>query len=282
MACPAKLNLFLHITGKRDDGYHELQSWVVFTEIGDVISIRPAREYHLAVNGPFTQLLPPMMDNLVTKTVNLLAERYKQKPNFVIELTKNLPIGGGLGGGSANAAATARALQQLWGFEWSTEDAAWLAHHIGADVPVCLAGQSCIVGGIGEKLESFAPMPSGYHVVLVFPNVSVSTSEIFGKIQPPYTPPIDFPADKISESLMQFIQSARNDLMHPAMSIEGNVIKAYRALMRQENCTLARMTGSGSVCFGIFPDADSARNATAAIRQEEPAWWVRATQFLTA
>jgi len=281
LQCHAKINLFLHVTGCREDGYHELQSWVTFAALADVMHVREARQYHLVVEGPFARSLPPMQDNLITKAVNLLAERYNRKPNFMVELTKNLPIGAGLGGGSANAAAMIRALQHFWGFEWTPEDSEWLAKNLGADVPACLADQSVIVSGIGEDLTPFTPMPSEQYLVLAFPGVGVSTADIFAKIMPPYTPPVENLHGLNSvEDLKKLIHETRNDMMHPAMSIEPKILQAYRALSRQPGCMLARMTGSGSTCFGLFADGETARHAAAAIQRAEPDWWVRATRFL--
>jgi len=282
--CHAKVNLFLHVTGKRGDGYHDLQSWVAFANLGDELSLRPAGQYHLVADGPFAPMLPSMADNLITKTVQLIAARHGKKPNFFLELTKNLPIGSGLGGGSANAAAAARALQQFWGFDWGPEDTVWLAKSLGADVPVCLAGRSCIISGIGEILELAAPPPADVHLVFVYPNVMVMTKRIFETLAPPYTPPLaeGHRASPAVVELVRLLQNTRNDLMHPAMGLEPKVLQAYRALGRQPGCMLARMTGSGSTCFGIFPDAVSARQAVQAIRRQEPEWWVRQAQFLPA
>lgn len=279
--CPAKINLFLHVTGKRDDGYHELQSWIAFAGVSDALTLREAKQYHLVAEGPFARNLPLMADNLVTKTVNLLAERFNKKPNFVVELTKNLPIGAGLGGGSGNAAAAARALQHFWGFEWQADDAAWLAKNIGADVPVCLAGRSCVVTGMGDVLTAAMPMPQDCHIVIVFPSVGVSTAEIFGTMAAHFTPPITLQTEvNNSFDLVKVLQKTRNDLAHPAMALESWILQAHRALTRQPGCLLARMTGSGSACFGIFADAETARNAATTIRQAEPVWWCRATKLL--
>jgi 4-diphosphocytidyl-2-C-methyl-D-erythritol kinase len=278
--CSAKINLFLHVTDKRADGYHDLQSWVAFAEVGDTVRVREAKQFHISVDGPFAHLLPPMGDNLITKTVNLLSERHQQKPNVMIELTKNLPIGTGMGGGSANAAATARGLQHLWGFDWVPDDAVWLARNLGADVPVCLLGQSVMMGGIGEDLQKTTTLPPDCHIVIVHPAVGVSTSAVFNMMSPPYTPPIES-ASEIRDvlDLVQALQQTRNDLMHPAIAIEPKILEVYRALTRQSGCLLARMTGSGSACFGIFADEETARAASFAIRHQEPKWWVRATRL---
>lgn len=281
MTCHAKINLFLHVTNKRDDGYHELQSWVAFAETGDVVRVRAAKHYHLAVEGPFAHLLPPAADNIITKTVNALAERHGRKSNVVIELTKNLPVGTGLGGGSANAAATARALQHLWDFEWVEGDEEWLAKNIGADVPACLLSRTMMMEGIGQNLRPTPHLPNNCNIVIVYPGVGISTREVFGMLVPPYTPHFDtFPEAVDVFDLVKQLQETRNDLMHPAMGLQPKIIDAYRALTRQTGCLMARMTGSGTACFGIFPDDESARAAANAIRKAEPQWWVRPTRLL--
>ena len=279
--CHAKINLFLHVTGRREDGYHDLQSWVVFTDVADILNVREATQYHLVTEGRFARSLPPMADNLISKTVRLLAARYNRKPSFVVDLVKNLPIGAGLGGGSANAAGVARALQHFWGFDWTPDDAEWLAKSIGADVPVCLAQRSCIVTGMGEQLRPAQPMPPDCHVVIVYPAVAVRTAEIFAAMSENFTPPVSLQPEVASAiDLVQVLKNTRNDLAHPAMGLQPKILLAHRALTRQTGCLLARMTGSGAACFGIFADAETARNAVSLIRQAEPDWWVRGTKFL--
>ena len=282
--CHAKLNLFLHITGKRPDAYHDLQSWVAFIEPADVLTLREAKKNHFYADGPFASALPPAKDNLIMKTIELMSQRHgKKKAAFYVELKKNLPVGSGMGGGSADVAGTLRALQKFWGFEWHTEDAAWLAKNLGADVPICLAGQSCMVDGIGDHLHPTSSMPANCHVVLVFPGVHVSTTSIFERISPPYTPPVKIKTQcQDVVDLAQILRETRNDLMQAAMSTERQILSAFRRLTEHPGCLLARMTGSGSTCFGIFADAETAQAATRAILKAEPRWWVRATRLLTA
>lgn len=283
LTCNAKLNLFLHVLGKRDDGYHNLQSWIAFAEVGDEIRVREAKQFHLVADGPYTHLLPPAAENLITRTVHLLADRFQQKPNVIVELRKDLPIGTGLGGGSANAAAVARALQHLWRFEWQPDDAEFLAKKIGADVPACLLKQTTMVEGIGEQLTPTPPLPEDIQVLIVYPGVGISTAEVFGMLSPPYTPHFDvFPEANDVFELIKQLQETRNDLMHPAMGMQPKILEAYRAIARQSGCLLARMTGSGTACFGIFADEETLRAAATAIRRQEPQWWVRATRLLTA
>lgn len=253
--------------------------------MGDSIQVRASKQYHLVTGGPFANALPSMTENIVTKAAYALSEHHHHAPNFFVELTKNLPIAAGLGGGSANAAAMLRAMQQFWGFAWAEDDAEWLARTIGADVPVCLAGQSCVMTGMGEELYAAPPVPANCHVVLVHPGVGVSTAQIYRTLVPPYTPALEMPIvppGSVSDvfELVKFLQTTRNDLMHPAMGIEPAILQVYRTLTQQTGCLLARMSGSGSTCFGIFADGETARMAATAIRRKEPKWWVRQAQLL--
>lgn len=268
------------MNGRRPDGYHNLQSWVVFADFSDSIMLRESKTFYFLAKGPFANALPSHTENLVTKTIRLMAERYKKNGNFYVELTKNIPIGAGLGGGSSNVAGTLRALQKIWGFTWYQQDAEWLAKNLGADVPMCLYGDACMVGGIGEKLSAILSMPPECHVVMVYPNEPVSTTNVFQMFSPPYTAPMRVQtqcADVVD--LVQALRDTRNDLMQATMSQHRVVVRVYRKITQQAGCLMTRMSGSGSTCFGIFADEQSARMAAKAIAAAEPSWWVRATRI---
>ncbi len=284
-ACHAKINLFLHVNGKRPDGYHHLQTWVAFTDLADTVTLREAKASFFLALGPFAQALPPVQNNLVIKAIQFMAQRHKKtQAHFHVELTKNLPIGAGLGGGSANVGGALRALQKIWDFEWYEDDALWLAEKLGADVPVCLAERSCIVTGIGERLKPTQPLPPDIHIVVIFPGVSITTQQVFSMISPPYTPPLTSLQTRCGDAvdLVQILRETRNDLMQSAISQERAILKAYRTIVQQPGCLLPRMSGSGSSCFGIFADAETAKSAARAIAAAEPTWWVRPTRLLSA
>ena len=281
--CRAKINLFLHVTGKRPDGYHNLQSWVAFAEPTDILIVREAKQPYFFVDGPFAKFLPSAQNNLVLNALKLMAERHgKKQTNFHIELRKNLPVGSGMGSGSADVAGLLRALQKLWGFEWHADDALWLAKNLGADVPVCLAGKSCMMTSIGEKLHAMPPMPPDCHVVLVYPDVGVSTPSAFQSISAPYTPTMTLNTAQLRDviDLVKILHDTRNDFMQSAMSGDRQIIAAFRKLTGQPGCLLARITGSGSTSFGIFADQETAQSAAKLISESEPNWWVRATRLV--
>ncbi len=279
IAAHAKVNFYLHVNEQRDDGYHDLESLLGFLEFHDRVSIRDSDKYHIIVNGPFVNAMPPLSDNLVTKAVNLIAEREKRKPNVLIELTKNIPLGSGLGGGSADAAAVLRGLQQLWGFQWRDRDFATFAKELGADVPACLYDEPSFVCGIGEIVKPAGKLPDAYFV-LVYPQIYISTTEIFARLG--QTTERDGGLKAIPNSLDDFIAAlaeTRNDLMHPALAMDQDILRAYRRLSHTENCKFARMTGSGSTCFGMFSDRASAHAAAKEVLKDYPHWWVRVTQL---
>ncbi|PZQ52223.1 MAG: 4-(cytidine 5'-diphospho)-2-C-methyl-D-erythritol kinase [Rhodovulum sulfidophilum] len=261
----AKVNLCLHVTGRRTDGYHLLDSLVTFAEVGDEITAEPAPAPGLVIDGPFAAGLDAGPDNLV-----LRAARAMGGGGAAIRLTKNLPVASGIGGGSADAAATLRALARLRGAPLP-EPAAVLA--LGADVPVCLAGQPTRMSGIGEVLEPLA-LPS-CAMVLVNPGVAVPTGAVFARLARRDNPPLPAPgALPDAAALFAYLRATRNDLEPAARDIAPEIDRALTALAGQPGCALARMSGSGATCFGLFATAAEAEAAAAGIRAAEPGWWV--------
>ncbi len=177
-AAPAKLNLYLHVTGKRADGYHLLDSLIAFADVHDTVSVAEAEALDLACDGPFAAGLPESGDNIVLAAARLLRESAGMRSGAQIRLTKRLPVASGIGGGSADAAAALRALDALWRCRASEEDLAALALAIGADVPVCLYGRAAFVGGIGEKIVAAPKLPA-CHLVLANPGVPLATAAVF-------------------------------------------------------------------------------------------------------
>jgi len=264
MNAPAKVNLFLHVTGKRPDGYHLLDSLVVFPAIGDVLSVEPAETLSLNITGPFGGTLAAEPDNLVLRAARAL----NPGGGAAVTLVKNLPVASGIGGGSADAAAALRLLSRFWGLETPLHERAL---SLGADVPVCLASTSTRMSGIGEILRP-APRLPPFGIVLCNPGIAVSTAAIFRARQAAFSCPADLPeswpnAAAMAESLAQLT----NDLEAPALAIApaiGDVLAALRTL---PGCLLARMSGSGATCFAIFPTASAAADAAAAMTH--PGWW---------
>ncbi len=282
-AAPAKLNLYLHVTGKRADGYHELDSLAVFASSHDTVAVAPAGDLTLSVDGPFASALHAAMegDNIMLRAARALAGATGVAPRASIRLTKNLPVAAGIGGGSADAAATLGLLARLWNTALDDGAMQALALSLGADVPVCRFGRAAFMGGIGEKLDAAPTLPS-VALVLVNPNIPLATKDVFRARDQAFSQPGRFtaaPAD--AASLAALLRERKNDLEAPAIGLMPTVGVVLTALARQKGCLLARMSGSGATCFGLFADAGTADEATAAIMRAEPGWWVDASRLVT-
>jgi 4-diphosphocytidyl-2-C-methyl-D-erythritol kinase len=265
---PAKVNLALHVTGRRADGYHLLDSLVAFPRLGDRVAAAPAAGLALAVDGPFAADLDAGDGNLVLRAAALMAAG----GGAALRLTKNLPVAAGIGGGSADAAATLRLLARLRGLPLPPPEAVL---RLGADVPACLAGRACRMRGIGERLEPVALPP--FWVVLANPRVGLATAAVFAGLAERTNPPLPAPpAFGGAEDLFGYLAAQRNDLEPPAVATAPAVAEARAALAAQPGCRVARMSGSGATCFGLFAARAPARAAAAAIARARPGWWVAA------
>ncbi|HQT64173.1 MAG: 4-(cytidine 5'-diphospho)-2-C-methyl-D-erythritol kinase [Acidocella sp. 20-57-95] len=261
---PAKVNLHLHVTGKRADGYHLLDSLAVFPNVGDVLSATPADTLSLTINGPFGESLAAEPDNLVLRAARAL----NPTGTAAITLTKNLPIASGIGGGSSDAAAALRVLAKLWNLNTPLHP---IAATLGADVPVCLARHSANMSGIGEILSP-APILPSFGIILVNPGVHVATPAVFKARHAAFTPAALFPHSwPNAEAMADALSRTRNDLEPPAISLAPVIGDVLTTLKTLPNCLLARMSGSGATCFAIFPTPAAA--ATAASHLSPPNWW---------
>ena len=282
-AAPAKLNLYLHVTGKRADGYHQLDSLAVFAGRHDTVVVAPADDLTLSVDGPFAPALHAAMegDNIVLRAARALASAALVPPRAAITLTKNLPVAAGIGGGSADAAATLGLLAQLWGSSLGEDAMGALALSLGADVPVCRFGRASFMGGIGETLDPAPALPPTA-LVLVNPNRPLATKDVFRARDQPFSRPGRFsaaPAD--TAALAALLRERKNDLEAPAIRLMPVVGEVLAALARQKGCLLARMSGSGATCFGLFAGDAEAAEAAASIRRAEPGWWADASRLVT-
>lgn len=274
---PAKINLTLHVTGQRPDGYHLLDSLVVFVDIGDRVSARPAPELSLAIDGPEAGALAAAGagggDNLV-----LRAARSLGLDAAALTLWKALPVSAGIGGGSSDAAAALRVLTAMTGRAMPTPAA---ASALGADVPVCLTPRPTRLRGIGEELAAVPPLPR-FHLVLVNPRIAVPTPDVFRRLASRSNPPMpaSLPAWPELRDLIGFLAACRNDMQDAAISIAPGIRLVLDALGRTSGCVLVRMSGSGATCFGMFRTAEDAAAAAAEIRARHPGWWVAAARLL--
>lgn len=282
-AAPAKINLALHVTGRRDDGYHLLDSLVVFTRFGDRVEAALSETDSFTISGKQVANVPDDGTNLVLKARDALRGHSGAQncPAVSITLEKNLPAASGVGGGSSDAAAALRALVELWGLSITEAELARIGLSLGADVPMCLMARPLVARGIGEELRPVSNVdPLG--LVLVNPGVPVPTAQIFSALasrenaaMPPLPGRLDF------HGLRNWLETSRNDLEAPARAIEPAIGHALSALNRAGS-GFSRMSGSGATCFGLFETGNVAKRAAAVIRARNPGWFVAATRTLAS
>ena len=265
---PAKVNLFLHVTGRRADGYHLLDSLAVFPAVGDSLAYTPAETLTLTLDGPFAGPLQAESDNLVLRAARLLAARAGIVPRGALRLTKNLPVASGIGGGSADAAAALRLLASAWRVPPADLG---LALELGADVPVCLAGRPCRMQGIGESLLPAPGLPP-CGLVLVNPGIAVPTPAVFRARTGGFTAAAALPrAWSDAAAMAEGLRPLANDLEAPAIGIAPEIGTVLAALRTLPGSLLARMSGSGATCFALFADPAAAARAAAVLAR--PDWW---------
>jgi len=284
----AKINLFLHITARRDNGYHELDSLAVFADTADRLALvgqaEPGAPMALGIDGPFSEGLDAGSDNLVLRAAAALrdaASLPQTVPNWHMRLTKNLPVASGIGGGSADAAAALRLLADAW--DCKGIDLAPIAAGLGADVPVCLAQTTQRMQGIGERLVTPPRMPR-CAMVLVNPGIAVPTPAVFrawkesqAGFRPAASLPVSWPD---VGALVETLRTTANDLQPPAIALYPVIGDVLQALSASEHCLFARMSGSGATCFGLYASVEEARQVLAGLRAR--GWWAEAGWIHTA
>jgi len=274
---PAKVNLTLRVLGRRADSYHDIESLVAFAGVGDALTFTPGGALALAVGGPTAAAAGDVADNLVLKAARALAERVEGLKLGRFTLSKRLPVSAGLGGGSADAAAALRLLARANRMAPDDPRLMQAARNTGADVPVCLDPRARLMRGIGDVLSAPLDLPRLF-ALLVNPGVAVATKDVFAALSiPPAAPIAQAPTPPEPAGLLAEITNGRNDLEGPAIELEPAIADVLAVLRKLPGCRLARMSGSGATCFGLF---DSTRATTAAartLRVGYPAWWTRAT-----
>lgn len=270
---PAKVNLALHVTGRRADGYHLIDTLVAFADVGDELTVAPGAGLTLTLRGPEAGGVPVDGSNLALRAAAILAAGR----GAALDLVKNLPAAAGIGGGSADAAAALRAMMVLRGTDGASEAAAILA--LGADVPMCLAPRPLRARGIGERLEAVDLPPVA--AVLVNPRVGVATAEVFRALERRMETPLPeaVPAFADAADLADWLARQRNDLEGAALRVQPVVATVLAAVAATEGCLLARMSGSGATCFGLYASREAAARAAARIGAARPGWWVAATML---
>jgi 4-diphosphocytidyl-2-C-methyl-D-erythritol kinase len=278
LSAPAKINLALHVTGQRADGYHLIDSLVTFTDFGDELAFAASETDEFVIDGPFAAALQEQDagKNLIIKARDALRSSADRScPPVSIQLTKNLPIASGLGGGSSDAAAALRGLSRFWSLSLTEPEMRAAGLALGADVPMCLAGRPLRATGIGEEITLLEAFPA-LDLVLVNPGVEVSTAAIFKALLKKDNRPMSSKANLASfHAAREFLSAQHNDLQRPAIALAPAIADCLAAL-GEHGAMLTRMSGSGATCFGIFTNAANAARAAGMIQRRNPQWFVRA------
>ena len=283
---PAKINLTLRVVGRRADGYHDLDSLVVFAALGDTLTFAPGRMLKLSVGGPTALDAGPSSGNLIITAADALAERVSRLKLGHFTLEKRLPVAAGLGGGSSDAAAALRLLARANGIERDDPRLMEAAHATGADVPVCLNPRPRVMRGIGDILSApldLPPLPA----LLVNPGVAVPTKDVFGALAR-RSEVVDGKSAVFGEArgsgarqsmmeLVSVLEAGANDLEPPALSLQPVITDVLAALRDLDGCRIARMSGSGATCFALFDSEDAAKAAGIALRKQHAEWWIEPT-----
>lgn len=282
-AAPAKINLALHVTARREDGYHDLESLVAFADVADELEAYAAPTDSLAITGPFSKGLSNGSTNLVARAVAAFRAAWPDHvpTGLALTLRKNLPVAAGLGGGSADAAAALRLMARLGAAPIPMDDLIALAARLGADVPMCLLSVPLLAKGIGEKLTPLPEFPA-LHVVLVNPLIEVATVEVFKRLRshdnyplPELPSPLTRPAQ-----LGIWLAETRNDLEPPARKIVPVIGELVEQLRAAQGCMLSRMSGSGATVFGLFGSGAQAHQAAHELRSQGSGYWVAAAPII--
>lgn len=283
---PAKLNLFLHVVGRRSDGYHELESLFVFTRNGDEIEAEASENLTIEIVGPFAKALVATggveSDNLVMKAAHALKAHAGVNLGAKIKLWKNLPVASGIGGGSADAAAALLVLRELWALDIADTMMQELALGLGADVPACLHSAPVQVSGIGERIAPVA-LSCSYGVLLVNPGAALSTPAVFGAFHNAkngFRQPLDRWTAGKNQNEMQWLEASTfNDLEKPAVVLCPEIQEVLALLRQTPNAKLVRMSGSGATCFALFDTPEQAVEAGQRIQELHMDWWCWSDQL---
>lgn len=276
---PAKINLFLEILSKRNDGFHNLNSLMCFCNIGDKIKISKSESYSLNITGPFSDDLKSK-NNIITDTLKKLEIFFNKKFSVSIVLEKNLPISSGMGGGSSNAATIVRAIINIFNLDIKKLDLDKLLISIGSDVPFCFYGKSSIVSGIGEKVVPLKHLED-LKVLLVNPLVEISTKSIFHQIKCFNTNPTNFPREKINRSkLIDILNQSKNDLQYIVTKKNTQVNEVIDFFKNETESSFYRMTGSGATCFGVFDTYSHMKKAEVKLKNKNNNWWIASAKTL--
>lgn len=278
---PAKINLTLRVGALQDDGFHPLDSIVVFANWGDTLTLTASEDLSLTLDGPEAAGLPTGEDNLVLRAVRMLAKAAGREAKGAITLTKNIPAGAGLGGGSADAAAALRAFNRFWTLDWPMEMLAGIGAQIGSDIPACLWSRPLRMTGRGERIRLIDNWPV-FDAILVNPQKPVATGQVFKQFD-------DLPtgtgkayigsADGGRAAILSALGAATNDLTQAALSVEPEIGDVLGVLTGTKEAELVRMSGSGATCFALYPNAVARAAAAGLVGEARPDWLVLPVQL---
>jgi len=278
---PAKVNLYLHVTGRRADGYHLVDSLVAFADIGDRLTAEPAASLSLGVSGPEAAALAAVGDdNLVLRAARLLADHAGIAAGARLHLEKHLPVSAGIGGGSSDAAAAFLALRRLWNLPFDDIELCQLGARLGADVPACVYRRAVWVGGIGERVEPAQPLPQA-GILFANPRLALPTGAVFAvRRGAPGVAARFAPMPRDVARLAELLGERNNDLADAAIGLVPEIGAVLARLSGLPGSLLVRMSGSGATCFALFADRAAAEEARLKLTAAEPSWWCAAAGFI--
>lgn len=274
--CPAKINLFLKLTGQRPDGYHELESLFAFLDLADDLKVKKSDYFKLEITGEFAELID-QKNNLFTRILDFFASEFGISKNLHIQITKNIPVAAGLGGGSSDAAFFLRALNEIFSLNLSKSELQKISLNFGSDIAFLLEDQASIVKGRGEIIENFPefkPIPS----LLINPKIAVSTKEIFAIFDKKFSPEIAT-TELLKKDVFELLKNFPNDMENPAISTLPLIAEILTNL-KNHGAEIAKMSGSGASCFGIFNDEKSLDLAEKFFTKNFPKFFVRKVKIL--
>lgn len=275
--CPAKINLSLKLIGKTSDGYHELESLFAFLDLNDQLEVQESSQFKIEIDGEFSHLIDPK-NNLLTIILDYFSHKFHISKNLHIKLTKNIPVGGGLGGGSSNAAYFMRALNEIFQLHLSKKQLQEISLNFGSDIAFLLENQASLIRGRGEIIKNF-PHFSPISALLVNPKINISTKEIFTNFDE------KFSAKKSDEEILRssvfdLIKNSQNDLEKPAIK-SSPIIKEILDNLTKNQALFAKMSGSGASCFAIFENEEKLQNAEMFFRQNFPLFFIKKIKILS-
>lgn len=275
--CPAKINLFLKVLGKRSDGFHELESLLAFTDLCDELSVEKSDELQIEISGKFARFVDPK-NNLFTKILDFFSAEFGISKNLKITVVKNIPVGGGLGGGSSNAASFMKILNEIFSLNLSKKELQKISLNFGSDIAFFLEDHASIIKGRGEIIENFSDF-AAIPALLVNPEIHLSTAEVFKKFGSNFSKEIPT-KDLLEKDIIELIKSLPNDLEKPAIStvpVIGEILEE----LKNHNADFAEMSGSGASCFGIFLDEKKLEKAATDLSKKFPEFFVKKINILS-